>query len=315
MALHKQALSKFRGWRHERQFRTVSVMEEQAASRFIRDQISAGEPLMISRFSTCETNVLNAYRQRQRSRLSRQVHGLLTNVPVDYTDTIRFQARNNAGIFPETDEGLDRFSEITLDACTRIDVLGIWSHSLRLEETLYREQCPSATLIPLHAIDPYDQTEPWSAILQGKKVLVVHPFEKSIQRQYLKRELLFPGRAVLPEFDLKTVKAVQSAAGSTVEFATWADALASMQSRIAEVDFDVALIGAGAYGLPLAAHVKDLGKQAVHMGGMLQLLFGIKGGRWDSRPEISDLYNEHWTRPLPEETPAQSGKVEEGCYW
>jgi hypothetical protein len=34
------------------------------------------------------------------------------------------------------------------------------------------------------------------------------------------------------------------------------------------LEFDVALIGAGAYGLPLAACVKRLGKKAIHMGGV-----------------------------------------------
>ena len=315
MALHKKALSRYRGRRHERQFRNASVMSETDAGLFLQQRISDGTPLMVSRFSTCEINVLNVYRQRRRGGLARRVQGLLTNVPASYTEKIRFQARNNAGIFPETDAGLDQFSEITLDACSCMDVLGIWSSPLRLEETLQRERCPAATLIPLHAIDPYAKPEPWSAVLKGRKVLVIHPFEESIRKQYLKRELLFPGRDVLPVFDLKTLKAVQSAAGSKVEFATWAEALESMKNRMAEIDFDVALIGAGAYGLPLAAHARKLGRQAVHMGGMLQLLFGIKGARWDSRPEISRLYNEHWTRPLPEETPVQSGRVEEGCYW
>ena len=42
-------------------------------------------------------------------------------------------------------------------------------------------------------------------------------------------------------------------------------------------DFDVALIGCGAYGFPLAAKLKTAGKQAIHLGGVLQALFGIKG--------------------------------------
>ncbi len=315
MALHKQALTRFRKRRHDRQFRRVPVLVPQAASLFLQERISGSDPLMVSRFSTCEMNVLNAHRQRLRNAPTRRITSLLTGVPPDYTKKIRFQAQNNAGVFPATDEGLDYFAQITLKACARIDVLGIWSNSLRLEETLFREQCPTATLIPLHAIDPYDQSEPWSAVLKGKKVLVIHPFEESIQKQYLKRDLLFPGRDVLPDFELKTVRAVQSAAGGTVEFSCWADALEAMKTQVAATDFDIALIGAGAYGLPLAAHIKDLGKQAVHMGGMLQLLFGIKGARWDSRPEISELYNEHWVRPLSSETPQSFQNVEEGCYW
>jgi hypothetical protein len=291
------------------------VLKNSEAEQLIRSRIESGEPWMVSRFSTCEMNVLNAYRQRNRAGVSKRLNRLLTGVPVNYTDKVRFQARNNAGIFPETDAGLDRFAQITLKSCEQIDLLGIWSRPLKLEEKLYRERCPSATLIPLQAIEPYYHPSPWSSALNGKKVLVIHPFEESIRKQYIKRELLFFGTEVLPEFELKTIKAVQSAAGSSVEFKSWVEAFESMKAQVEQMDFDVALIGAGAYGLPLAAHVKDLGKQAVHMGGALQIFFGIKGGRWDENPEINRFYNEHWTRPLAEETPAQSGQVEEGCYW
>ena len=56
-------------------------------------------------------------------------------------------------------------------------------------------------------------------------------------------------------------------------------------------------------------------KQAIHMGGATQLLFGIKGGRWDTHPVISKLYNEHWVRPAASETPNSIQRVQGGCYW
>ena len=79
----------------------------------------------------------------------------------------------------------------------------------------------------------------------------------------------------------------------------------------------VALIGAGAYGLPLAAHVKKLGKKAIHVGGGLQLLFGIKGSRWENDPGygLGEILNEHWVKPLPEECPSHAKSIEGGCYW
>ncbi len=69
---------------------------------------------------------------------------------------------------------------------------------------------------------------------------------------------------VLPEqLELRTVKAVQSNAGNKTRFATWFDALESMKEEISRHDFDVAVIDAGAYGLPLAAFCKSLEKNAV----------------------------------------------------
>jgi hypothetical protein len=81
------------------------------------------------------------------------------------------------------------------------------------------------------------------------------------------------------------------------------------------MEFDVAIIGCGAYGFPLAAHVKHLGKKAVHLGGATQVLFGIKGKRWLERDAVSQLINEHWVFPSEDETPAQFKNVEGGCYW
>ena len=102
-----------------------------------------------------------------------------------------------------------------------------------------------------------------------------------------------------------------------------------MEDKISEIDFDVCIIGCGAYGLPLAAYVKRMGKQAIHLAGGTQLLFGILGKRWVEqykdvwhyRPHIDininyrPLFNEHWIYPLDSDTPIHSHRVENSCYW
>jgi hypothetical protein len=75
--------------------------------------------------------------------------------------------------------------------------------------------------------------------------------------------------------------------------------------------FDVALIGAGAWSLPLAARLKQAGRVAIHLGGDTQLCFGIKGQRWEGY----GIYNEHWVRPSAAETPKNFLLKENGCYW
>ena len=86
-------------------------------------------------------------------------------------------------------------------------------------------------------------------------------------------------------------------------------------SQMDAIDYDVAIIGCGAYGFSLAAHTKRMGKKAIHLGGATQILFGIKGKRWDELPAVNKFYNKYWVRPLPEETPARKERVEGGCYW
>ena len=45
-------------------------------------------------------------------------------------------------------------------------------------------------------------------------MLVIHPYARLIESQYEKREVLFKNADILPEFDLITVKAVQTIAGN-----------------------------------------------------------------------------------------------------
>lgn len=51
------------------------------------------------------------------------------------------------------------------------------------------------------------------------------------------------------------------------------------------------------------------------MSGATQLLFGIKGNRWDTHPVLSQLYNDAWVRPAENEGIDHREAVEGGSYW
>jgi hypothetical protein len=207
---------------------------------------------------------------------------------------------------------LERFARLALEDCQQVDLLGSWLPD--------ESRIPFAAMpcrVPLPDLEPYLHADPWSAALAGRKVLVVHPFDATIRSQYGNREALFKDPRVLPKFDLVTFQAVQSIAGDCPRFPDWFAALDWMKQGIAALDFDVAIIGAGAYGMSLAAFIKrDLGRKAIHMGGASQILFGIRGHRWDTIPEYAQgLYNDAWVRPAPTEKPAGADRVEGACYW
>ncbi len=280
------------------------VLFEQEGHDLIHEQLTQNSPLMISRLGSVELSCIQFYLENRIHRKK------------PYTQRIRSSMSNPAGFFPTDDNSLDLFAQLYLQHFKHIDVLGVWFNTY--EHVICNNHCTNAELVELCCLEPFRYTNPWSYRLKGKKVLVVHPFADSIRKQYEeKRQVLFPSADVLPEFELKTVKAVQSIAGSKVTFATWFDAYRHMCDEIAKVDFDICLIGAGAYGLPLASFAKQLGKQAIHLGGVTQILFGIKGKRWER--EYSDttakLFNEHWIRPQASETPANMDRIERGCYW
>lgn len=158
----------------------------------------------------------------------------------------------------------------------------------------------------------------WTSLLKNKKVLVIHPFVETIEKQYQKREKLFADPDMLPEFELHTLKAVQTIGDcSDDRFASWREALDYMTEQVRTIDFDVALIGCGAYGLPLAARIKEMGKIGIHCGGELQTYFGIRGKRWDEGfpREMERICNEYWVRPDRQERIEGAEQIEDGCYW
>lgn len=220
-----------------------------------------------------------------------------------------------SGVFPTTDSFLKQFCEYYMDCVTQSDILVLWG--VGAECKVVKTKCGNKTkYTQLTALEPYYFEQPWSVALKNKRVLVIHPFDESIKKQYRNREKLFLNPSVLPEFEsLTCIRAVQSIAGQKTEFETWFDALDHMKNQIRATDFDVAIIGAGAYSLPLAAFVKQQGKVAIQMSGATQILFGIKGKRWENISEVSKLFNEYWVRPAENEKPKRSEKVEGGSYW
>jgi hypothetical protein len=266
----------------------------------IRDCLRADDPLMIARFGSVEIKgVLYSTMPIFLRRLAR--------------GSIFESMRMNAGFFSISECEITKFSALMIEDMRLLDVLASW----RIEERLLLENFQSAKRIELRALEPYLSPEPWSVALSGLRVIVIHPFSKTIENQYFNnRSRIFTDSRVLPEFkSLQTIKAIQTIAGQKTHFRSWFDALDSMKTEVESKEFDVAIIGCGAYGFPLAAHVKRLGKKAIHLGGATQILFGIKGSRWDNHPVISLFYNEHWVRPLPEDRPRDAEKVENGCYW
>lgn len=280
-------------------FTKHEFLEAEETNKCLSRMIQEGNPCMVCRIGANESFSLRTFEMQHKKNYDKALQQLVTC----------------AGFFPENLESVLRFVQVMKDSMQYMDICG--SLLCPLDDYFLENYAPRQCKVTiLDYIDSTGRKEPWTGYLEGKKVLVVHPFTKTIQQQYKKRELIFPDRNVLPEFELKTFKAVQTSAGQRDErFTTWFEALDYMSEEISRIDFDVALLGCGAYGLPLAARIKRQGKQAVQIGGSLQLLFGIKGRRWDSDMGVTSFYNDAWTYPDAEETPSGASMVEGACYW
>lgn len=286
-----------------------------SASRSIRVLLESDAPTMIARFGSNELNCVANYLSVKRGigNWRRYVSG--ETYPWWWDKRLIGRLHRDAGFFPPTISAVEGFGELMMRDIPLVDLLGSWLPRERLLDRELRD----AKKVQLELLNPYFATEPWTRALTGRKVLVVHPFAQTIEAQYPKREQLFANR-LLPAFELKVLPAVQSIAGERTTFRTWFDALQSMMDAMDREDYDIALIGCGAYGLPLAAHAKRRGRKGFHLGGSLQLLFGIRGRRWED-PNYNEVYNyarlmnEHWVKPREDERPRNASEVEGACYW
>lgn len=290
------------------------------ANKTICDLLRSDKPCMIGRFGSneIETTVFTNNRKYHKYDLLNYARGK-SDIWWYPENTIN-RMYHNAGFFSPTIEQLDMFGEEMMKAMPLLDVLGSWCK----EEGYFLDKLTKATFVDLELLNPLwgSNSQPWTLALEGKKVLVIHPFVDTIRAQYAHREVVHKDPRILPDFTLKTIKAVQSIAGQKPNnFNTWFDALHYMQDEIDKIDYDICIIGCGAYGFLLAAHCKRRGKKAIHLGGATQLLFGIKGKRWEDPKYGFDGINylsfmtPYWTRPSEEERPTESDSIEEGCYW
>jgi hypothetical protein len=305
-----------------------SAIEGQMAGNMIYEALSKDKPCMICRFGSTELDTILTYlaiHDKSRSNFTKICDFLFG---IDYLPFWSYRKKyaicNFSGFFAfgndrkiiYTSRGesvFSKFCELNINCMENIDILGSWMRA----EKIIMDRMPNAKYVSLFDLEPYNHLAPWSRILKGQKILVVHPFSETIKSQYEKREKLFNNSDVLPEFQLETIKAVQSLVGNIpMEYSDWFEALEAMKKQIYEKDFDIALIGCGAYGFPLASFVKDLGKKSVHLGGALQLLFGIKGKRWETEYDYDKkFYNDYWVYPADEDKPKNFQNIEGGCYW
>jgi hypothetical protein len=302
-------------WRQKA--RILPNLTGQAASDYIASRIrERSTPFLVSRFGTSELYAFLPFVYKKKygsSKIKKSIAYMSGDIDKYWIDknTILGLERN-AGFFPVNEENLNRYSELLFSIIPEIDFLGFWIGA----EADILNYMPNCVTSELSSLEPFRHVNPWSKELEGLKVLVISPFTQTIEQQYKVRKLTHPPSIALPEFELIPLKAVQSAAYEDTEFSSWFEALDWMQEAISNTDFDVALIGAGAYGMPLASFIKTkMQKTAIHLGGGLQLMFGINGDRWSNDPLINSIKNEFWVVPAPNERPKKWREIEEGCYW
>ena len=299
------------------------VLNRFDTNEMISTLIDSNQPFAVCRFGSTELFNLTYFHMKNIAKMDPKTNvWAMSHYGTGYLEDEYSFALNsltiNSGFFPKSEEYLEQFYNLYVNLIPDVDLLGTWN--IYLEKFFLDSYMKSTKITNLYYLEPWFSNNPWSAHLAGKKVLVIHPFEQTIIQQYENnRQNIFKDKNVLPEFELKTLKAIQTIANNKDDrFNNWFEALDYMYNKAMTIDFDIAIIGCGAYGMPLALKLKRAGKQAIHLGGATQLMFGIKGSRWEQSnypTKIGKYFNEYWVRPSDNDKVQGQEKVEDSCYW
>lgn len=284
----------------------------------ISEALNSRKPFMAARFGNTELQVMVHFHKMAHLSIMRRL--------LDPIETWRWSfswsmlplldLQNHSGFFPQDEKLIRKFCDLMHECLPEVDLLASWAKG----ELWFEQSLAHAKLCKLSDLDAFRFEQPWSKSLEGRKVLVIHHFATTIASQYKNhRQQLFANPNVLPKFELYTMKSVFSQKGhEPPDFANWFDALDYMTERAIACPADVVILGCAAYGFPLAARLKRAGKQCIHLGGVTQLMFGIRGSRWERPPHAETTqhyFNDFWVRPSQDERPVNAHTIEDSCYW
>jgi hypothetical protein len=276
----------------------------------IREVVAGGKPFFIGRNGTVETEVLFYW------MLNRRAGG-----GPSYPRHLSAQIQHNAGLFPNTDESIDRWCAEYVEALSLMDGgAALWyKGGWHLEKAVLDSAAPEAFRTPLRSLEPYyhERGARWTELLGGKKVVVISSFADTMRQQlgrpiWKDRMLDIPG----VQWDFIRTGYAPAVAQGRAEWPGCPDWSCAADYVVQKArGADVALIGCGALGMIIAGRLRRLGVSCIVLGGAVQVLFGIKGRRWAQHDVISGFWNEAWVSPAPHEIPGGAAGVEGGCYW
>lgn len=275
----------------------------------IANWIESGKPMLLARLGGTEGVIAGQYCERKlkiRDNYSKEILDWLFTTSGFFADDYENEI-----------QAVDKYAELTIEGLSDCDYLSAMFPQKIYMPYFFKRFARNA--VPTFSdFGPYFDTETektWVRALKGKKVLVINSFADSIEYQYKRKDKLVNNKKFeLPDFELKVYKTYVTQVGERPgDFKNSFEVLEKMLSDIRKIDFDVALIGAGAYGFPIAVEIKRMGKIAIETCGNTPLFFGVYGER-NIKDGVEKFMTDAWIRPL-ESPPKKYKDVENGCYW
>ena len=284
--------------------RTIPSLSDEIAQH-----IESGKPMLLARLGGTEGVIAGQFCERRLKMRD------------DYSESMLNWLFTTSGFFADDyenkSEAVDKYARMTVEGMPDCDYLSAMFPS-KVYMPYFFKRFARNTTPTFTDFGPYFDIETdktWIRALKGKKVLVINSFTDSIEYQYKRKDKLVKDKKYeLPDFELLVYKTYVTQVGERPGgFRNSFEVLDKMLDDIRKIDFDVALIGAGAYGFPIAVEIKRMGKIAIETCGRTPLFFGIYGER-DVKQGIEEHMTDAWIRPM-ENPPEKFKEVENGCYW
>lgn len=241
--------------------------------------------------------------------------GIPIDLPLGLKWRVSFQETDacatNAGVQPYTQDSYRELHKLFVPSLGATDLLGLFK--LPREQKIRETFAPNSLVCQQNYLTPFFANSPWTQTLASKRVFLVSPFLDLFRKQLKQRNLIWPHCEFLPDLSIDGYQFPYLIDPDC--HLSWQLVYQDVLAKMRESNFDVALFGCGALGFPLAYQAKRLGKVGIHLGGPLQLLFGISGKRYKQHPYYSQYINDHWISPPKASRPSNYTAVEDGCYW
>jgi hypothetical protein len=301
----------------------TTVLDLDTASKWLCEQLThqtAG--FAVGKIGTSELNALMFYLQREKALPYPQY------IVREMTENAGFWSPANSSI----DDTLDLWAQNLVEALANLDAVVSWSPSAKTQELLLLNQySPNAKKIVLRALEPYyTPANQYTMKMTKGPIAVVSPFTESITKQWSVIQDVFPTSGLAGQMWPKnqTLIPIRAPYGPAMTQAnlslSWPSdilnegplkAVQYLAEQVTHSGAKYALVGIGALSLLLVHELKKRDIVAIHTGGGTQIMFGIKGNRWQNHSVISNFFNPSWTKPSQNEIPSEAQKVERSCYW
>jgi hypothetical protein len=282
------------------------MLKAQKDNLYIKSIIESNKPFFIGRIAGCELKI---------------AYNFLKGNYLDVSEDL-LELENNAGIKISDNNSLNKYINDLIKSYENSTIIAEWETEGKvfahtgIGQKLIVSRTQNTPKIDARSLEPYYFKENWMPSLKGKRILIVHPFSKTLMKQVPNIKEIFPEKSWFEDCDIQFAQPPLTLAGNH-QNKDWQEHLNPFLESLSELkDFDIALIAAGGYGMLISDYIyTKLNKSVMYIGGALQLFFGVIGKRWFENKDILKIMNDNWIRPDRCDKPNNFTNVEKGCYW